>query len=132
MTATEVYQAVMAQPLSEGLGQPEFLRHLNAALSEICNLYGEKYTVWIAEDGSVGQLLKADDINDGLNFRDEYFEAVCDNIRYRISGNADYRTLFGEKAQLAYRNVWSKVSKGRTLKPMDWSDRYVRQRNYGG
>lgn len=132
MTALEVYQAVMRPPHDDGLSQNDFMSLLNASMLEILNLYGDKYTVYDSDGRDVRRAMKANSINDGLSLRDEYFDALVDAILFRYTGDAAYRSTFGDKAQAAYLNVWRQLSKGKTVKPNDWGDKYVRQRSYNG
>ncbi len=132
MTALEVYQAAMRPPHDKGMSQNDFMSLLNASMLEILNLYGDKYTVYDSDGQDVRRAMKALTINDGLDLRDEYFDALVCGVLYRYTGDTAYRNEFGNKAQAAYLNVWRQLSKGRTVKPNDWSDRVVRQRSYNG
>lgn len=132
MTALEVYQAVMGPSHDSGLSQNDFIRLLNSSMLEILNLYGDKYTVYDSDGRDVRRAMRAESINDGLDIRDEYFDALVDAVRYRATGDVSYRSSFGDKAQAAYLNSWRQLSKGKTVKPNDWGDKYVRQRNYSG
>lgn len=132
MTALEVYRAAMRPPHDKGLSQNDFMSLLNASMLEILNLYGDKYTVYDSDGRGVRRAVKANTINDGLDLRDEYFDALVDAILFRYTGDAAYRSSFGDKAQAAYLNVWRQLSKGKTVKPNDWGERYVRQRSYNG
>lgn len=132
MTALEVYQAAMRPPHDTGMSQNDFLSLLNASMLEILNLYGDKYTVYDSDGRDVRRALRANTINDGLDLRDEYFDALVDAVLLRYTGDTNYRTTFGNKAQAAYLNVWRQLSKGRTVKPNDWGEKYVRKRSYNG
>ena len=91
--------------LTAPLSKPEFIAFYNDSATYIVAKYGEKYTC----DGKYTELSK---VEDGSNINNLYSDAIADNIVFLKTSNTDRKTDFVEKANNAYKTIWSgKISK---------------------
>lgn len=105
MYIKDIYEAVV---MSAACPQPKFLSCLDTTVRSLTTKYGFKR---IINDNAYA---KPVDINGDLPVKDEYFNAIVDNILYLVTQNPDYKTDFMAEAEYAYKSVWRKAN--RTLK----------------
>lgn len=95
--------------LTASLSPSEFVAYFNDSVKYLVASYGEKYVC----DGEYTELVK---FNDGSNVFDLYSDAICDNIVFLKTGNADRKTDFLHKADQTYKYYWHKSIKKKQIK----------------
>ena len=106
MNIKDIYDTVT---LSSACTHNAFLTHFDTTINYLVARYGQK-NVFVDDSYQKPHSIDAD-----VPVFDEYKAALCDNIIYLLSGNADRKTDFTAEADYAYKTVYAKRMKGKRI-----------------
>lgn len=109
MTARKIYERIAFDGIE--MSEQKFCEYLTEAVRHTVSLYGEKYT--IGENGNVNDVTC---FADSIDLHDEYEPSLGDYIKYLL-GNEKAYEAYMLKSNSAYTNIWSKMSKGKAVRP---------------
>lgn len=88
----------------------EFLTHLDTTVRTLSAQYGLSYVITSGTYG-IPRYVDSD-----IPVYDAYYPAICSNILFLLTGDADRKTDYVAESDAAYKSVWSEKAKGRTLR----------------
>jgi hypothetical protein len=109
MTARKIYERIAFDGIE--MSEQKFCEYLTEAVRHTVSLYGEKYT--IGNDGNVNDVTC---FTDSIDLYDEYEPCLGDYIKYLL-GNEKSFEAYILKSNNAFKNIWSKMSKGKAVRP---------------
>ena len=113
MNIKSLYDTVV---LSSPCEHNKFLTHLDTTVRTLIAQFGMSYVI---ERGTYGIPRY---IDSDISVYEEYYPAICDNIRFLITGDIDRKTDYVSEADAAYRSVWSKKVRGRRIVDRRYGD----------
>lgn len=96
-----------------------FLDYYNDAASALLSAYGNRHV--LMPGAKYRDILSLDD---APCVRTEYDSAMMDKILYMATGNADRLGMYREDAEMAYRNVFRLLSRGKVANIRATNDPY--------
>lgn len=96
-----------------------FLDYYNDAASAILSAYGNRHV--LMPGAKYRDILSLDD---SPCVRSEYDAAMMDKILYMATGNADRLVMYREDAEMAYRNVFRLLARGKVANIRATNDPY--------
>lgn len=106
MNIKDIYDTVT---LSSACSHNAFLTHLDSTINYLIGRYGKK-NVFVSDGYQKPRTIDTD-----VPIYDEYKAALCDNIIYLLTSNADRKTDFTAEADYAYKTVYSMRVKGKRI-----------------
>lgn len=88
----------------------EFLTHLDTTVRTLSAQFGSSYVITSGTYG-IPRYIDSD-----IPVYDAYYPAICSNILFLLTGDADRKTDYVAESDAAYKSVWSGKAKGRTLR----------------
>lgn len=88
----------------------EFLTHLDTTVRTLSAQFGLSYVITSGTYG-IPRYVDSD-----IPVYDAYYPAICSNILFLLTGDADRKTDYVAESDAAYKSVWSEKAKGRTLR----------------
>lgn len=114
MNIKDLYDAViMSNPCSHNT----FLTHVDTTCRTLIAKYGMNY-VCVRGD----EYVRARSVDDTVPVYDDYTPAVMDNVLYLLTGDESHKVDFINNSDYAYKTVWRRKSKGKTMKDRRFVD----------
>ena len=94
----------------------QFLTHLDTTVRTLIAQFGMNYVI---ERGTYGIPRY---IDSDIPVYEAYYPAICDNIRFLLTGNGDRKTDYVSEADSAYKTVWTAKVRGKRILDRGYSD----------
>lgn len=94
--------------------QDRFFAALNYTVRELVSKFGADI---VMESSVIYDIVR---LKDSTGVREEFSDALIDNILYLLTGDADRKTDFTAHAQYAYHTVWNEKNRGKGRRKEKW------------
>lgn len=114
MNIKSIYDTVV---LRSPCSHNQFLTHLDMTVRTLTAQYSMPYVVLGGKSYGFPRSVEND-----IPVHEEYYPAIVDNILFLLTGDADRKTDYVQEAESAYKAVWSRMAKGRTIRGRGYYD----------
>lgn len=87
----------------------QFLTHLDVTVRTLIAQYGMNYVI----DCGIYGVPRS--IDNDIPVFEAYYPAICDNIRFLLTGEDDRKTDYVSEADSAYKTVWKFKANGKRI-----------------
>ena len=114
MNIKSIYDTVV---LRSPCSHNQFLTHLDMTVRTLTAQYSMPYVVLGGKSYGFPRSVEND-----IPVHEEYYPAIVDNILFLLTGDTDRKTDYVQEAESAYKAVWSRMARGRTIRGRGYYD----------
>lgn len=114
MNIKSLYDTVV---LTNPCSHNAFLTHVDTTVRTLIAKYGVNY---VCIRGT--EYVRAKSVDDDISVYEDYFPCVLDNVLFLLTGDEAHKVDFINNSDYAYKTVWRRKSRGKTMKDRRFVD----------